>query len=406
MADFKIKITTDGGKSAADEIKKVGDATAQTTQKLDQSAATTEKATKSKNRLVDAFKKLKHEVPLAGAAVDAFKNPLTAVTIGFAVAANWASQFSERVRQMQKEVGDGKLADQFANIRKALAEAAVEGRKFEKVLEEIAARSETVTEKVSRLTAQMDRNLKVEAEIDERAKAAELADAKDPEARAAVEAKFDARAKQRDQRRMQGAANIQAQAQFRAADDAREALLALPAAKAALAEKRARLDKIKDSKRIGTSASQAELDALNDPSIGGALRNFLIYGSLEDTAASRTMYQDSIEGAERFNGNLDARQILAEGEFNAQRKIVDDLQSRVVSSNEAGRNFGIGRREALADAAAFQPFNDPGAAQSIANTRAAQAAFEDFIRRVILITNEGQQRVDAISRANKSQAQQ
>lgn len=368
-------------------------------------AAEAEKSTRSKNRLLDAFKKLKAEVPLVGAAVDALKNPLTAVTLAFAVAANWINQFSERVKQMQKEVGDGKLADQFGNIRKALAEASVEGAKFNRVLEEIADRTETVPEKVARLSANLERTLKVEAETDDLAKADELAKAA-PADRPAIEARFAARARQRDQRRLAGQANIQAQAQFRARDDAREALAALPGAEADLAQKIAARDRAASEKRIKTSAAEDEIDAISERGLFARARNLFIYESLDEAEKFREMLEDSVEGAGRFNGNMDARQTLAQGAVDAAQQSVNDLRNRAASSLDASRTYGIARGAAVADASAFQPFNDPAGARFGADSRAAQAAFEEFIRRVILITNEGQQRVDALSRQSAAQSQQ
>lgn len=93
MADpeIKIKMTREGVDQAANDLKKVEKASAD----LEKG---TEKLTRGKNRLVDAFKKLKQEVPLAGAAIDTFKNPIAAVTIAAAAAAKAVTDYVEAIQ--------------------------------------------------------------------------------------------------------------------------------------------------------------------------------------------------------------------------------------------------------------------------------------------------------------------
>lgn len=406
MADFKIKITTDGGKSAADEIKKVGDATGQAAQKIGQSAEITEKAAKSKHKLIDAFKKLKHEVPLVGAAVDTLKNPIAAVTIATAAAVNMFRQFSEQVEALATIIGDGKLADQFGNIRTALAAAAIDGNKFRDALAAIQGRAESVNEQVARLNETMERSLKVEAARDEMAKGAELAGVNDPEVKAGIEAKFAARGKQRDQRRLAGQANALAQAQFRAQDIVREGVAALPGAQADLAAAQIRRDQLfatADAQTVDVGALQKQLASDESGRFLGGFRDFL------NPAGKKQRGQrdaDLLESARINNANAATLRLNANAEFEGARQHFDELQGRTLGAAEDVRKFSRARGAAVADAAAFQQFNDPGAAALVARTRQVQAIFDEFLRRIALMTNDRQQQVDSISRANAHQAQQ
>lgn len=370
---FEIKAVVTGASQGAEEIKKLGDATAQAGQKIEKSGEVTEKATRSKNRLVDAFKKLKTEVPLVGAAVDTFKNPIAAVTIAAAAAVNVFRQFNEQIDALGEIIGNGRIADQMGNIRSALAGAAADAEKFSRALDAIQKRPEAVAEQGTRLAQERERRLKVEASRDEIAKAGELAAAA-PEDRPAIEAKFAARAKQRDQRRIAGEANDLAQAQFRAQDIVREGVAALPGARDALTKAAIRRDELlatADAQTVDVGALEKNLAAAEKGRFLGGVQDFLNPAGKSNRARRAA---GLIEGARNNNANAAALRVTANAEFEAALQDFNSLQSRTLGAAEDVRKFSIQRGAAVADAAAFQPFNDPGAVAGVAAQRKAQAA--------------------------------
>lgn len=403
---FEIKAVVTGASQAADEVKKMGDAAQQSGDKIQKSGEQSEKAAGKKNALVDAFKKLKHEVPLVGAALDTFKNPIAAVTIGAAFAVTQFRQFSEQIEALQQIIGTGKLADQMNNIRTAMAGAAADANKFKAALAEITNRPESVTEGVARRSSDIERRLKVEAARDEMDKSAALAGVSDPEERAAIEAKFKARANQREQRKLGGEANNLAQAQYRAQDIVREGEAALPGAKKDLENAAIRRDQLlatANAQTVDIDALEKQIAANENGRLLGGVRDFL---SPAGKKLRATRDAALLAGAKNNNANAAQLRVDALAEFDVAQKSFNDLQSRTLGAAEDVRKFSLQRGSAVADASAFQQFNDPGAAALLARSREVQAIFDDFLRRIALMTNDNQKRVDAIGRANAAQAQQ
>lgn len=244
MAKYEIKIVTTADTAAAQK----------TAQELDKTTQATEKAEKGVSKLGQAFQKLAHEVPLAGVAVAALKNPFTLVTIaaGFAIAK--FREFSESVDQMAERMRAFDRSNlTIRNFHTLIAEGAAERRKFADDLDLIAKKGRTVEEMMQGLGKREERKIAFEGRVAEAQTAGtkrriqQLVEAGVLPQQAAdamtgvVEGQAKAAARARDERLIANQVNVTAQGMNRIRDEIREAQGALPGALSAedAAKKRA-----------------------------------------------------------------------------------------------------------------------------------------------------------------------
>lgn len=358
-----------------------------------------------------ALKQLKNDIPGLGIALNALKNPFTAVIAIIATMLNWLQQVNEEIKEFQDIVGKGKIAEQFNNIATALAASTTRAKEFKRALKEITDRPESVQEQTQRMLAQADLNLKVQEAQDEQAKTQELAGVADPAARAAIESKFEGRAKKRVQARLDVAANVAAQGQFRSRDIVRANEARLPEMNDRLFEAQIDRDAMVGLAEDHTTSPEKlaalddQIERMKNPGMMDMIRIQATYGSPAAAAAALRAKMDARASLVSQNSMSTKLRAGAEDELGAEQARFTAFQSQTTGAAEDARNFGIQRGIAAPTADALRPFNDPGASAADQANREAQAKFDRFLNSVLLILNDKQQAVDAISRRNASASQ-
>lgn len=335
-----------------------------------------------KLRWVDALKKLQHEVPGLSYVVGALKNPFVALIAIIALAINRLSAWNEEMQRLRTAVGTGKISEEFNNIGTILAQGKVDARELADQLERITGRPSTLEELGGKALADVQRNLAVEARADEQAKTRELAGAQDPVARAAIEARFTARAQQREQRLLGAKAEIATGKQFRAQAELRGGLAQLPVEQQALERAKMRREKMlglaaaQEPSAAGLQEVEDQIAAIEKPGLFPSIVRQLRFGTPAERDATLAELKRTREGMLGQRQRAGILRATAEGEFAAAQGRFERFRGGLTGAAEQVRSFGAERVATAADADAFRPFNDPGAAARLEAQRALQARFD------------------------------
>ncbi len=164
---FEINAKVTGAGQSADDLKKIGDAAQQSGGKIEKGGEQTDKAASKNSKLLEGLKKLKHEIPIVGTAVDALKNPFTLLSFAVGAAAVKIGQLIEASGQMvsnlghadkKVEISAGKFSDAAAALA-AMAAAMKDLRDFTKNV------TDNLDDQIARIDEQFDATEKlVEAE--------------------------------------------------------------------------------------------------------------------------------------------------------------------------------------------------------------------------------------------------
>lgn len=289
MPDLQVKIITTssgtGAKDTVDELNKISksakdsasafkellgnrekafakeDAKAQAanlsdlTKQVKQVGVAAVEAERSKSKLAAAFKKLSHEVPIAGAAISALKNPFTVLTIAAAFAITKFREFAEKVdlaAEAMRKFEHGSIT--VKNFDRIIAETRANRRQFAEELGEIRNKAESADEMLSRLKATSARHFDVEEKRADQAKHGKLQAIEDaakrgiitPEqadaAKAEVEAQAGRDADTRQGRAVRAQLTMVASAAGRTREDIKQAQFQERPAEIAVEEAKKRLD--------------------------------------------------------------------------------------------------------------------------------------------------------------------
>jgi hypothetical protein len=250
MADYKIRIITEAEKAQLQGVAKEVDNTTAATKKLDdaqkKAGDSTKGFAKEHKGLLDGFKKLGQEVPLLGAALNALKNPYTAIAFAAGLAIVKVREFAEVV---EESAAKAQGLDRFNSIVRVFNTLSAEQRAKRSALaenlEDIAGKAKTAESRLSEVNAQIERTLRLEgnedtankanelARIDAQVQAGTLDEAGGIRAKAGVEAKYSARATDRENRRAAGLVTATGNAKRAAEERALELRRKLPGLEAA-----------------------------------------------------------------------------------------------------------------------------------------------------------------------------
>jgi hypothetical protein len=230
--DYKVKIITeatgDGAKKAADELKKL-EGNARTV------GAETERLTGNKKRLLDAFKRLSHEVPIVGSVVAALKNPYVALTAVLGIAIAKLQEFVESVEKMAKAARNfDTLNLSIRDFAEIIAANEADRSKFLRDLDAQANKTRDAAAHLKDLNAELEHRFDLEEKTAVAQKRIALAGVTDPAQRARIEAQFASEEEARDRRRAEARATALFNAGTRGRDLAASARAQLPGAEAEL----------------------------------------------------------------------------------------------------------------------------------------------------------------------------
>lgn len=166
--EIKIKMTREGVDQAANDLKKVEKASADTAKAMEKN---TEKVFKTS----EAFKKLGREIPLVGSALDALKNPFTTVGILGAMAVRTINDYISAIDKMaesamQAEGFANKIATAFDLVAKQKQEAAA----FAEKIKAIGQESKDAAQWLKEQNTQIERLIKLEGELNPNANKQDL----------------------------------------------------------------------------------------------------------------------------------------------------------------------------------------------------------------------------------------
>lgn len=385
MAKIEIKTIVTGGDQAAQDLNKTSQALAQTTQVTKQTGEATEGLTVKKNKLIEAIKKATHEIPGFSYAVGALKNPFVALAAIIAISIRALNDFGEKIKAIEQAVGKGTIVTNFQEIGKILARSKVDAKELADEVARIRGKPATLQEQGAKAQADLERNLQVEAAADEQAKAQALAGVKDPEARAAIEARFDERAKKRAQRKLGGAAAIAAEKEFRGRQDFQALGEQAPQEQAALESarnKHRREMELFAAQEYGPEAIAA-IDAKikegeealeSGPTTPGAAMFWWQMGT-----GGYQPYMDSLraerENMQRQNQMIGAGRERSDAALRAAEGRYARFRADLTGAAENTRTFASERDAAMANAEAMRPYNDPGS-QAYNDLMAVQRRYE------------------------------
>ncbi len=334
MADYKIRIVTTADNSAlqqtgkelgksTDAVKKLGDEQKKTEDK-------TKSFAKENKNLLDGFKKLSHEVPLAGAAISALKNPFTALAFAIGLIVAKFREFSSAIDDAASKVQG---LDGFTNRIRVFSEimAGVRSQRnaVAEKLNEIKDAASTAEGKMKLMNEQLERTLRLEGNEDTANKANAIAGIKakvqsgaiTPEqgirAEAQINTAFERRALDRENRRAAGAVANQFNAITATREEIAGAQGRLPGAEAAFTDA-----------AIGARVAQNKEQALKDAGVIVGGKSFTLG---EATAERNKLKQQGFFETSRF-GNI-------RGAFSGGRRIGDikreARESRLASFEQA-----------------------------------------------------------------------
>jgi len=219
--DYKIRLITEADKTGLKEVGNELKNTTDQTKKLDdaqkKAGESTKGFAKEHKGLIEGFKKLGQEVPILGAALNALKNPYTAIAFAVGIAVVKIREFTEAVEESATKAQG---LDRFNGIVRVFNTLAAEQRAkrngLADKLDEIATKAKSAEERLGEVNAQIERTLRLEGNEDTASKANELAridsqvqsgaldEAGGIKAKAAVEEKYAKRAADRETRRQAG----------------------------------------------------------------------------------------------------------------------------------------------------------------------------------------------------------
>lgn len=221
MADYKIRLVTEADKAQLQGVTKELEGTTAATKKLDdaqkKAGDSTKGFAKEHKGLLDGFKKLGQEVPLLGAALNALKNPYTAIAFAAGIAVVKIREFSQAVEESAtKAQGLDRFNSMVRVFNTLAADQQAKKNGLAEKLDEIAKKAKSAEERLAEVNAQIERTLRLEGNEDTANKANELAridaqvqsgamdEAGGIKAKASVEEKYARRASDRETRRAAG----------------------------------------------------------------------------------------------------------------------------------------------------------------------------------------------------------
>lgn len=219
--DYKIRLITEADKTGLKEVGNELKNTTDQTKKLDdaqkKAGESTKGFAKEHKGLIEGFKKLGQEVPILGAALNALKNPYTAIAFAAGIAVVKVREFQQAVEESATKAQG---LDRFNSLVRVFNTLAADQRAkrtgLAEKLDEIATKAKSAEERLSEVNAQIERTLRLEgnedtankanelAKIDAQVQAGTLDEAGGIRAKAGVEAKYAARAADRETRRAAG----------------------------------------------------------------------------------------------------------------------------------------------------------------------------------------------------------
>lgn len=244
LADAKLREQRIADNNKADQAGYLAGLTKEA-KELGSVEAATEKTTRAKSRLLDGIKKLGNQVPFLGAALNALKNPFTAIAAVAGIALDGVRRLTEDVQKFADAAANYEsLGEAARNYGHILREAQGRQKEFRVGLEEIKNRAETAEEAIVRMHEKLARVFDIRGEQAERRKEAALAGVKDPDARAEIEARFAKEKNDLAQHREAAEIGVTAMGIIKAKNEIRDAEFAKTRATQKVVDAQARIDNI------------------------------------------------------------------------------------------------------------------------------------------------------------------
>ena len=362
-----------------------------------------------KGSWIKALKQLKHDVPGLGLALSALKNPFTLVAAAIYFAINSLSEFNKKQKEIADAVGNGKLTTNWENFGILIAQAKIDLADLNKELDKIIEKEDPLSKKVEKARKQGNRQFAVEEATDAKSKAAELAAAATPEQKAAIEAKYEARAGERSQRKLGAEVNINAQAKARAEQAVREGQSRKAAETAALDAARLRHKKMTEladaqftppEKMASLEADVSQIEGMMEkPGMQFSIEEAQLYSAARgDLPTMLDQRRARVENARRGNQNIGILRTKANDDLKQAQTRFETFGAELKGSQSEVRQFGDDLGEARADESAFRPINTPNAGVGIAGQAQAQAAMDQYFKTVKLMFNKAQLDLNEVSR--------
>lgn len=428
MPKYEIKFETPGADKSAQDLNKIADIAADVEKKLkamdaaeqkslktqrvhgDESqqmarhlseltkeakahGAQAEKVTGIKARWLDATNKLKSQIPGLSFVIGAAKNPLVALVAVIALFLDSLSKIKERLDALKAAFGDGKITTNFQRIGEIMAQGKIDAKELANQLERIERRGESPDERAGRNRADIERQLKLEADQDAAQKTIELAGVTDPVQRARIEARFTDRATARERRRADAGAAIAADQQFRQQDALRELQGRQPAEQALVEAARDRHRRQMELAALAEQGNLAEIQkelATIDGILGtpllkrsiGQLQLTSAYGGESGLSQSRAAIAGALQNEQQAHVKAGFIRKIADADLAAAEGRFSTFTGSIVAAREGIRSTVGSRAAALADsqnARSLAPLQDRASAATVTAAE-VEAALKEWER--------------------------
>lgn len=249
MADFEILIKTEGASQSVQEFDKVAKGLDKAKDATKAHGAETEVLTSKKSKLIAGFKALGHEIPLVSTLLHAAKNSYTLLGVGISAVVAIVYQFIESIDAMAKEI------NKFESIRLALhnwkevaAQAAANNQSFAESINAIIRSLDTAEDRFNKTKDKISKTFGIESQLAEKTKGLEhahidqevaagrMTPAQGVAAKAGIDERFGAEARDRAEREVTARQNAAAIANQEAAADRARAESELPGLDAGVKE--------------------------------------------------------------------------------------------------------------------------------------------------------------------------
>lgn len=341
------------------------------------------KAASSKKQLLDGVKKLGQEVPVLGYALNAIKNPFTAIAVVGLLAKKAVDDYAASIEKMAESVRNVTSAQgRIERYFEVIAQQKTGADNFAASMERLSKASQTTAQWLAEVNAQIDRQFELERKAAAQNETPEAAARRDfRQAAARVNALGNAR--RREERRADDLAAQVPGAREKETEAAIELQKLRRRSEDQSADDKAELARLKDQE-------QTIRDALAEPEGFWQDIGFGTWGSrrfFESPADARARHQAALEeniaARNRIEGSSSIRnKDLVNAEAVAARAASrrQQLEQDALAARDAARGFGAQERTAVAVADTGRPVQNnlgPGSAQfryeaQLANLRNSQ----------------------------------